>query len=220
MADDRSSLHNTNDLVPIPDPTRLTTAQLDREIEHLKTLLFARFDAVEAERVIMRAEMERYRDAAKELIEIKIDKVDDASTARYLDLETTAREQVTRIDQLLAEMDKRVAGQIAAQAHVMDLSLAAAKEAVAKADVAYEKRFDNVDEFRKQLSEQAHSFLPRREYEAVHQQLLDRVNGMSRVLDVVVGQKEGHSQVWGFIVGAGGIIIAAVTLVVTIVRHL
>lgn len=51
------------------------------------------------------------------------------------------------------------------------LALTASEKAVQKAEVAADKRFDAVNEFRAQLSDQAGLFMPRAEYDARHQAL-------------------------------------------------
>ncbi len=49
--------------------------------------------------------------------------------------------------------------------HQVTVSFAAAKEAVNKAEMATEKRFEGVNEFRSQLADQARTFIPRNEVE-------------------------------------------------------
>jgi hypothetical protein len=48
--------------------------------------------------------------------------------------------------------------------------------------MAAEKRFDSVNEFRAQLSDQAQTFMPRREYDVQHAALGDRVTRLDSTL--------------------------------------
>lgn len=70
--------------------------------------------------------------------------------------------------------------QIAALKELTLARFEAAGEAVTKAEVASEKRLDSVNEFRAQLSDQAATFLTRREYEGAHKAALDSVAELRR----------------------------------------
>lgn len=70
-------------------------------------------------------------------------------------------------------------------------ALQAAKEAVLKAEIATEKRFESVNEFRKTLSDQTSSFLPRPEYDANHQALEDKIQALTDRVNTSEGQTQG-----------------------------
>ena len=57
----------------------------------------------------------------------------------------------------------------------IDAALVSAEKAVTKAETASERRFDSVNEFRKALSDQTATFIPRAEYDTAHASLSDRV---------------------------------------------
>lgn len=61
-------------------------------------------------------------------------------------------------------------------------ALQAVKEDNEKTAVAFEKRFDSVNEFRGQLSDQANTFLPRPEYDANHKALEDKIDNKYQTL--------------------------------------
>lgn len=67
----------------------------------------------------------------------------------------------------------------------------AAQTAIDKSEQASEKRFESVNEFRKTLSDQTNSFLPRVEYQAHHSALVDRVTEINDRLNRSEGQKQG-----------------------------
>jgi hypothetical protein len=52
------------DLKPRPDPTLLTTEQLNREIAHLKELIHLRFDLIESRRLESKEDNQKALDAA------------------------------------------------------------------------------------------------------------------------------------------------------------
>lgn len=77
----------------------------------------------------------------------------------------------------------------------------AAQEAVTKAETAAEKRFDSVNEFRGQLTDQARSFMPRLESEQRMLTLDDKISALTKVC-----------------VGATLFAIAVITVVLLILR--
>ncbi len=90
--------------------------------------------------------------------------------ARVAALETS----IVSIRDLMNERDLRYTERAAAQDKAVALSLASSKEAVLKAEVATERRFEGVNEFRAALSDQSATLLPRTEYSVQHQNLVDK----------------------------------------------
>jgi len=87
----------------------------------------------------------------------------------------------SHFEELLAEVDKRYEQRFEGQEKAVNAALTAAKEAVAKAENAAEKRFDSVNEFRGQLSDQARTFMPRPESEQRMQTLDDKIAAVTKV---------------------------------------
>jgi hypothetical protein len=119
-------------------------------------------------------------------------------------------------------------------------ALASAEKAVAKAETASERRFEGVNEFRRTLSDQSATFLPRTEYDAAHTALVDRVNANSERMAALelrltsrldrgegsdvgaAGQRTEQRLNTGSLVGIAGTVLALVAIAVTIIiatRH-
>ncbi len=77
---------------------------------------------------------------------------------------------------LINERDTQYQQRFEAQEKAVTAALDAAKEAVAKAETAAEKRFDAVNEFRAQLADQASTFMPRNEYNVQYQSLNEKID--------------------------------------------
>jgi hypothetical protein len=58
-------------------------------------------------------------------------------------------------------------------------ALVSAEKAVTKAETATEKRFEGQNEFRGQLNDVINTFMPRAEYSAAHQAVIDRIDAIS-----------------------------------------
>jgi hypothetical protein len=91
-------------------------------------------------------------------------------------------------------------------------ALTAAEKAVNKAEISAEKRFEAVNEFRGQLNDYQAMLLPRTEYNAAHQALAEKITDLSSRVDKTEGSTRGGHQVWGYVAGAAGIVIAVVAL--------
>jgi hypothetical protein len=105
--------------------------------------------------------------------------------------------------ELMAERDRRYEQRFEAMDEKTGLALTSSEKAVGKAEVATEKRFDSVNEFRSTLSDQAAHLLPRREADAkfsAYEDKLDDVKkeilSIQQSISVIAGAKtqQGESQ--------------------------
>lgn len=92
-------------------------------------------------------------------------------------------------------------------------ALAAAKEAVTKAEVAADKRFDGVNEFRQTLSDQTNTFIPRAEYNAQHKALEDKVAANTDRLNGMTGRSGGLAAGWGYLVAGVGLVSVLISII-------
>jgi len=79
----------------------------------------------------------------------------------------------------------------AEQDRYIDIKFNAAKEAVTKAEVSAEKRFESVNEFRGQLSDQATTFVTRTENDLLHNALEGKINSIEKMMNVCSGKEIG-----------------------------
>jgi hypothetical protein len=97
---------------------------------------------------------------------------------------------------------------LAAQGKAVDAALAAAKEAVTKAEAASEKRFESINEFRGTLADQQRTLMPRAEAEKDAEAFRTGLAAANARLDRMEGQGTGKRDVWAYIVGAVGVALA------------
>jgi hypothetical protein len=112
------------------------------------------------------------------------------------------------INQRFELQDKAVNAALAAAKEAVTAALVAAKEAVAKAEFAAEKRFDAVNEFRNTLRDQQQTLISKGEAEIRFKSIDEKIQILITRQQQDLGRTEGTQQLWGLIVGAGGIIIA------------
>lgn len=96
----------------------------------------------------------------------------------------------------------------------------AQENAVRIANEASEKRFDAVNEFRAQLSDQTRTFLPRTEYDARHETLENRVSELTDRLNRSEGKTQGSEVTIGKIYAAIGAVGAILAIVILIANNL
>ena len=105
---------------------------------------------------------------------------------------------------LLEEMDRRFSAAILAQDKAVQIAMIASEKAVVKAEVAAEKRFESVNEFRAQLTDQATTFMPRAEAE-------QRLSALAEKIDDLKGSsRAGANTLWGYLLGGASLILAVI----------
>jgi hypothetical protein len=152
--------------------------------------------------------------------------------------------QVKAMDKAFDAQQVAMATAFTAADKAIQVALSASKEASLKAESAAERRFEAVNEFRGQLSDQARTFLPRQEWEASRTALAERMNMLTERFSALelrlssrldrgegshegsAGQREEHrasrseaSQVVVMVIMSISVIVAIVATVIAIVKH-
>lgn len=122
--------------------------------------------------------------------------------------------------------DKAIAAALASAKDATSSALTSSKEAVTKAEIANEKRFESVNEFRAQLADQAATFVSRTEAQAYRdatdnkmeslKELLDKVD---KRLDITAGRNAGSASTIGYAVTAIGVLILIINFVFFIISR-
>lgn len=116
------------------------------------------------------------------------------------------------IERLLSEMNLRYQQRFTAQETATTAALAAAEKATAKAEIAAEKRFDSVNEFRAAYQDLIAAQMPRAEAEA-------RLAAMDGAIDQLRanatrrdGRGAGLTAGWAYLIGAVGLVAAVLAI--------
>lgn len=129
---------------------------------------------------------------------------------------------LTRVDK---EFHEHLA-QVRTETHA---ALEAADKAITKSETATERRFESVNEFRAQLSDQSRTFMPRAESLQRHEQTAEKLDGLenrvreevSRInsrLDLAAGRTTGLDKSWAVLVGAVGLVGGLIAIVLTLAQ--
>lgn len=186
------------------DPSELTTDALQREIAVLKELLITKIDHMQE---MLQERFESQTKAVDTALESQQNAMKTAFAAAEKAVDrrqdTLDREFHEHLDQVRHENALAFVNNDKAIKSALD----AQKEAVTKAEIANEKRFDSVNEFRGQLSDQAANFFPRREADV-------RFKSLEKELDDLRGtRREGVSSTVGVLFGIAGLVVVIIAVI-------
>lgn len=126
-------------------------------------------------------------------------------------VESLIDERDNRYEQRFSAQQTALKDALSAAEKAVAAALMAADRAVAKAEAAAERRFESVNEFRQTLSDQTNTLLPRAEADSRFQNIIDKVESLSKSIDRREGQSRGLNMGWVILVaavGALGVIIS------------
>lgn len=185
----------------MPDETAMWT--IDRLHAHLVDLLDERsrfFD--ERHNSLVKAMESRFA-ASERAVDKALEAAEKAVDRRQDNLDREFHEHLIQVRQenqlAFSNSDKAIGA-----------ALASAKEAVSKAELATERRFESVNAFRAQLSDQTNSFMPREVAEATYSELRTQILAIKSQNDAIAGRTEGIKM-------TGGVIVAAIAALGTLI---
>jgi len=107
----------------------------------------------------------------------------------------------------LSALEKSTANALAALDKNNAVALTAAKEAVTKAEVAAEKRFDSVNEFRGQLKDQQNTLASKAEVDTRFRFIEDKINSIEARLNRTTGGFDAANWIWLALMAIAGVVI-------------
>lgn len=152
-----------------------------------------------------------------------IDILEGSITRRISTIDLSLREhlasQVKQIEMALSAADKLEVGRIQTVHEKTDAVIAemgtinnASEKAIAKAEASVEKRFDTYDKAVQALRDLVNNAMPRAEVITLVKASTDKIGDLTDRINRTEGKGAGMGQIWGYIVGAGGVIVAMVAL--------
>jgi hypothetical protein len=114
------------------------------------------------------------------------------------------------------ERDRRYNERFDAQEKAVEAALASSEKAVLKAETASERRFEGVNEFRATLSDQAATFITRKEVDAELGAQSEKLNIQQSRLDRIEARSAGLNAGWILVVQAGTLVGVVVAIVLAL----
>lgn len=199
--------------------------ELDKAITALEALLGERFQrieqAVDLKVTGLQAQIDKRLEAQAVSTALALDAVNQANkiaqaTAERAMAKAEAAAEKVLLTNMIDALRDNFQGQIIATKEQLAAAMASAEKAVQKAEAATEKRFDSVNEFRAQLSDQAQRFLPRTEADAVNRASSEKIDALQSRMDRLEGRGSGFASSWAILIAA----IAAVGVIISIALSL
>lgn len=128
-------------------------------------------------------------------------------------LDERHRAQVTATDTEFASLRNELHSSLLALKEAVAQGMASADRAVSKAEVASEKRFEGVNEFRAQLGDSQRTLMPRAEAENRLNMLSDKVGVLEGFRTEVLSRGTGTKEGYGWAIGIVGVVLTVVTIV-------
>lgn len=119
--------------------------------------------------------------------------------------------------QIVAQKEATNAALVAAK-DALTAALAAAEKAIAKAEESTNKRFESVNEFRKTLSDQTSSFIPRNEYQVQDKAIAERLASLEKSRSEEFGKGKGVASLGALVAGAVAVVASIIAIVVALSR--
>lgn len=200
--------------------------ELDKAIGTLREIQDERFQRIEQAINLkvegIQAQLDKGLQASKESTALALESVNKATsisqqTADRAVAKAEAAAEKVLLQSMIDALKNNFEGQIASTREAMQAMMASQEKAVTKAENATEKRFEGVNEFRAQLSDQASKFMPRIEAEVWSRSNAEKIDAVASRMDRLEGRSGGMATGWGILasaVGVGGIILGAIMVLV------
>jgi len=127
--------------------------------------------------------------------------------------------QKSAVDAAFAAQKSAIDAAFSAQKEGISAALAAADRAVNKAELATEKRFESVNEFRGTLDNQQRTLIPRSEVDVMVKGLEEKISNLVKLLDELRNRERAQDSAskgvrdgWGYAVGVIGFIAVLAAL--------
>jgi hypothetical protein len=112
--------------------------------------------------------------------------------------------EVTGINRLMVEMDKRYDQQFAAQEKAVGAALAAAEKAVLVAEQNSEKWRSNANEWRGAMDDREEKFVLKEQLNPTMHSMQKEVDELKTFKNLSTGKTIGLDKMWGYLVAAAG----------------
>lgn len=144
----------------------------------------------------------------------------DAAIQHAAEVSRLAIEAAEKLNERrFADQQIAVTAALAAQKEAVAAALTAADRAVSKAELAAERRFEGVNEFRGQLSDQAATFISRAEALLQIQTNADKIDALATRIDRTEGRSTGLNAGWTVAVSVVLMLGAIVAMIVALTHH-
>jgi hypothetical protein len=222
------------------DPSRLATAQLVREIEHLRELmesairqvsqhsnssntqsnlrLTSQLEDIRRQMEAKFEEQDRAVQAALSAADKAVDALEKATAQRLVSLQELNDNKFITYRTLLDSQADKVAIALTASDKAVAAAFDSSKEAIGKAEAFNEKRFDILTEAVSEIRSTRQGFITRSEFDTLRTSTSEKIDDLKTYRDTTQGNNQGKTNLVGWIFGGLGAVATLITIVVVIVN--
>src|SRR6266403_5036925 len=113
-----------------------------------------------------------------------------------------------RLNDLMTERDLRDLLRYESSRDALHAALGCAKEAITKAEAAYEKRFDNTNQWKQTFSELSGKMVTRMEFSSAYDALKDKIEDVGGRIKVIEGKSTGIGTSVGVVMAVAALLIS------------
>ncbi len=128
-------------------------------------------------------------------------------------------EKDLRYQQRFVAAELAVKDALVAQKEAVAAALAAADRGVTKAEVAAEKRFESVNEFRNTLKDQQAELMPRLEAAVMFRAINEKLDVLTTRIDKGEGKGQGANAFWGYFVAVAMLAVLTFGAIAAFLKH-
>lgn len=224
MADDSvASTAQARDLRPIPDPSTLTTAQINREIAALREILEARLGGMDARFVQLHVEFDKVPFSVEKIVQ----KLQDLHEEKFKSIQTQFTERDTRTEQTSRDSKVAVDAALSAAKEAVSAQTIASQREILKSETATTKQIDSIVSLIQTMTKASDEKIDSiknlimaatkasdEKTSAITGALNEKISFLERQMALIDGRGAGASSLWGFIVGAIGLVGAMIAIFV------
>ncbi len=148
----------------------------------------------------------------------------DKTRAIRVEVQNGVDHRFAGVDLALAGLKEASHLEISNVREMISQALASTERAVNKAEVANERRFDSVNEFRNTLGDQQRTLMPRSEVEVIMRGQNDKMEGLSAIIKSqneriialsasMSGTRKGKNDGWAMAVGIAGLTLTILSII-------
>jgi Fe2+ transport system protein B len=196
--------------VPVPDPTVLTTLQLQREIGLSRELVELKVSSV---REVLSTRMDGV-DTAIKLLEDRIQKIVERANHEIARLQEFHNEKFAGVELRFNEHDKRTEQLASADKTAVAAALQAQKESVNAQNISNAAAAAKAETtFTKQI-EQLQAIV-----NTITKSMEDKISDLKSRVDTIEAKKAGGNENWSAILGGTGVVVSLITLAILLFSH-
>jgi hypothetical protein len=189
-------------MLPVPDPTVLTTQQLTREILAIRELIEARLDGMDKAINLIQAQSDRAPQHIDSAITAAVGRLQELHSEKFESIATQFKERDIRTEQTSRDNKVAIDAALQAQKEAVGKQNESNAQAIAKSEAAFIKQIDQIGILITTMGSATD----------------DKISDIKDRLTTIEGIKKGGSDSWAYVVALAGLAVAILAVIFKIAK--